>query len=71
MTLKQAHSERRQENLACYVLKAAVPLTNKFKFDEFLGRKTEFFFRTNQNFTRESVLTFSKSFAPLLSICRQ
>ena len=43
MTLKQAHSERRQENLACYVLKAAVPLTNKFKFDEFLGTKTEFF----------------------------
>ena len=43
MTLKQAHCERRQEILAGYFLKAAVPLTNNFKVDEFLRRKTEIF----------------------------
>ena len=47
MTLKQAHCERRQEILAHYFMKAAVPLTNNFKVDEFLGRKTEIFFLTD------------------------
>ena len=47
MTLEEAHCERRQEILAGHFVEAAVPLTNNFKVDEFLGRKTEIFSPTD------------------------